>query len=367
MTKFNLTLDINAAYKWTVVDGIRDLIQNMLDQGNYDWDYTAGKLTLTNYGVSLSKGYFLQGKSTKRNDPNSRGQYGEGSSLSVAVLLREGCEIVIENNNVLWSPSVEWDENFESDVIVIQEEELSTPTNNFSIEIDGISDDVWEEVLLNTLPFQEDLGETFSSEDCTLLLDDKFVGRIYCGGLFVCEMSDISAGYDFKPHALPLNRDRKEVSTWDLCYRSKDLWKDYIDHQIESEETSLVEDIVEKLADNSSKELTYLRYNTNHNEDFLDKVYDIYEDRYEGKMLVTDYREKESAERKGIKAEVAPEPFVEVLRKSSKYQEIDFREQEKDLSLEEMLEDFGDKWYDSMCLEMDEDWKALKERIMNEL
>ncbi|AUR92290.1 hypothetical protein NVP1170O_177 [Vibrio phage 1.170.O._10N.261.52.C3] len=366
MTQFNLTIDINAAYKWGVTDGVRDLIQNMLDQGDYDWNYSNRTLTLTNYGVSLDRGYFLQGKSTKRDDPTSRGQYGEGSTLAIAVLLREGLDITIINDEVLWVPEVTYDTNFNSDVISITEEEPETRTNNFSIEVDGIDESTWEEVLLNTLPFQDDIGEVFEGEDCTLLLDEKWHGRVYCGGLFVCEMVEFGAGYDFKPEALPLNRDRAEVDSWTLQYRTKDLWSQYAEYQAKTENIEVLKEMATSLADNSRQELTHLRYADNIPEELLDEVFDVYEDRYEGKEVVDCYSDKERLEKRGIKAEIAPTAFVEVLKKSSKYQEIDFRGNEGEKSLEEKLDDFRDKWYDSMCCDMLDEFDELKEGIMDE-
>lgn len=47
MKKLELTIASDYVPSWTIVDGIRELFQNALDQGDYNWHFAAGTLTLT--------------------------------------------------------------------------------------------------------------------------------------------------------------------------------------------------------------------------------------------------------------------------------------------------------------------------------
>ena len=93
MKKLELTIASNYVPTWTVVDAVRELFQNALDQGDYTWHFAAGTLTLTNCNTSLSTSSLLLGTSTKAGDLATVGQFGEGYKIATLVLLRSGKQV----------------------------------------------------------------------------------------------------------------------------------------------------------------------------------------------------------------------------------------------------------------------------------
>jgi hypothetical protein len=202
---------------WSASKAIAEFVQNWLDSdGEREYSFTDTGIVLTNKNIKVSNKLLMMGKSDKRNDPSKRGRFGVGSLQSMVVLIDLGATVVIENNDVLWTPVWEYSDQYQDDIMVIIETTKQRPNNNFSVIIDGLDSETLDEIKIRCLAFQDrkvlhstkygDLIETLNGD----------TGEIYVGDLYVCQNPSFSYCYNFKPEFVKLCQDRNLVSQWDL-------------------------------------------------------------------------------------------------------------------------------------------------------
>jgi len=65
-----------------------------------------------------------------------------------------------------------------------------------------------------------------------VILDEDYLrGRVFVGGLWVCDMQGLEYGYNFSPDRIRLDRDRGLASTFDITWESSRLWEDHGDNE----------------------------------------------------------------------------------------------------------------------------------------
>ena len=109
---YELSLMPNYVSDWTFCDAIRELIQNGTDQEIIDKSNTfsltylrdENKLILRNEKSFLKINTLLLGSSSKSNNDEVVGKFGEGYKIAALVLNRLGKKITIYNNenNEIW-------------------------------------------------------------------------------------------------------------------------------------------------------------------------------------------------------------------------------------------------------------------------
>jgi hypothetical protein len=216
---YKLPLSPNYVCDWTAASGFRELIQNACDREDvldYEWSSSEEELhslRITTSNVQLSQSLLLMGSSSKEDGDSSRGMYGEGMKLSFLTLLREGLKVSCYNGNKLWTPYFEICEDF--DAMMLHVGEVSNEGGkDLTYVVYGISSELKEEVISNTLQMQGDYEKTDTSIG-SILKGLDHAGRVFVGGLFVCR-HQLDMGYDFKPEVMKLNRDRANIDGWDL-------------------------------------------------------------------------------------------------------------------------------------------------------
>jgi len=237
-TKYELSLSSDYVPNWTLVDAVREFFQNALDQQTTQEDNEmffhydgVHMLQIGNKSSVLSAKTLLLGTSTKRNETNTIGQFGEGYKVATLVALRAGKQIIFYNygKKETWKPRMVKSRKYEgAEVLTFVVDKVfwkRPPNNNLIIIIDDITPEEWEEIVESNLHCQniEDMGEIIQTPKGRILLDDKYKGRMYVNGLFVCPTKYIH-GYDFLPQYLKLDRDRKLVSDWDLQWLASQMW-----------------------------------------------------------------------------------------------------------------------------------------------
>ncbi len=217
MTKYVTNFARTCFDHWSASKAIAEFVQNWLDSdGEREYSFTDTGIVLTNKNIKVSNKLLMMGKSDKRNDPSKRGRFGVGSLQSMVVLIDLGATVVIENNDVLWTPVWEYSDQYQDDIMVIIETTKQRPNNNFSVIIDGLDSETLDEIKIRCLAFQDrkvlhstkygDLIETLNGD----------TGEIYVGDLYVCQNPSFSYCYNFKPEFVKLCQDRNLVSQWDL-------------------------------------------------------------------------------------------------------------------------------------------------------
>src|SRR5699024_7551399 len=229
MSKFELSLSRDYVGDWTYIEGIRELFQNALDQhtsveGNdmfFEYDEENEILRIGNKKSILDRSTLLLGTSSKRDDEETIGQFGEGYKIATLVLTREGHNVVFYNYGAreVWKPRFVKSRRYGADVLTffVEKQKIwnKVPDNNLTIEISNIKKEQYEKIKESNLHI-ETKGETIETEKGRILLDEEYKGKVFVNGLYVCEYGEYEKGYDFKPQYLKLDRDRKMVDTFEL-------------------------------------------------------------------------------------------------------------------------------------------------------
>jgi len=183
MTRLELSISPNYV-RWGRWEAIREIIQNAKDAedlghpmfAKHGQDGTKPILIVTNESATLPRESLVLGTSTKQENSQQRGEFGEGYKLALATLLRLKCNVVIYNGKELWEPTLEFSEQFNSRVLVInitQPNELSNH-NSLEFRVQGITSKDWKQAQerLLFLPGSK-AGQTISCENGQILLDPR--------------------------------------------------------------------------------------------------------------------------------------------------------------------------------------------------
>ena len=217
MKKYELSLSRNYVSSWGVDEAIRELLQNAKDssgQEKINIDKNNGTIYIENKNTSIPSSTLLLGNTSKKDDLDKIGQFGEGYKLAILVLLREGKDVSIRNGNKEWTPCFEYSDTFDCEVLCINE--IDCNGNDLIFEISG-----FEESELNELEneFLGINGQTYNSITTgygEILTDPQFKGRIFVEGLPVYEDENFSYGYNFEAKYVTLDRDRKSINIYEL-------------------------------------------------------------------------------------------------------------------------------------------------------
>jgi len=160
--KIELSLAREYVPSWTISDAVRELYQNALDQETQNplntmfWNYDATTETLRvgNQHSTLSTNTLLLGATSKADDENTIGQFGEGYKIATLVLVRNGKRVTFYNYGAreVWKPRFVKSRRLNADVLTffIDKEAVwkSVPDNDLMIEINGITEQEWNEQIV---------------------------------------------------------------------------------------------------------------------------------------------------------------------------------------------------------------------------
>lgn len=234
MKKFELSLASDYVPGWTIVDAIRELFQNALDQevqcpdNKAYWEYSDGTLRISNAQSSLTTKSLLLGSTSKANDAGTIGQFGEGYKVATLVLLREGKQVTFYNygSREVWRPRFVNSRRFGAEILTFFVDTeypwTKTPNNDLTIEVQGITPDEWQAIVESNLRLRDDYSVVASTEFGDIL---DIPGKVFVNGLFVCDYKEYHHSYNFLPGNLKLDRDRKLASDFDLKWLASKMWR----------------------------------------------------------------------------------------------------------------------------------------------
>lgn len=236
MSKIELTLAPNYVPTWTLIDAVRELFQNALDQqkqnseneASWHYDDVTGVLTISNATSKLTAASLLLGQTTKADDKSTIGQFGEGYKIATLVLLREGKNVVFYNYGAreVWRPRFVKSRRFGTDILTFFIEKKAiwekVPSADLVITIDGISaDEYYDQIVPSNLHLRSDFEVIEETEYGDVL---NLAGKVFVNGLYVCDYEPYTYGYNFKPEHIRLDRDRKMVNDFDLRWMASKMW-----------------------------------------------------------------------------------------------------------------------------------------------
>lgn len=217
MKKYELSLSRNYVSSWGIEEAIRELLQNAKDSNgeeSIDIDKSSGIITITNKNTSISSSTLLLGNTSKKDDLDKIGQFGEGYKLAILVLLREGKDISIYNGNKIWNPSFEYSNNFECEVLCITE--IDSTGNDLIFEISGFNDQELDNLENEFLGLNGQAYNSIQTSYGEILTDSSYKGKVFVDGLPVYNDDNFDYGYNFKPCYVTLDRDRKSINIYEL-------------------------------------------------------------------------------------------------------------------------------------------------------
>ena len=255
MRRFDLGMSLNYVSNWTSVEAIREIFQNALDaevvnpenKMSYSYDSDSQILRICNKKGVLSTSSLLLGCSSKRDNADTIGSHGEGYKVATIVLLREGLGLKIYNYSLKeeWVAKIVNSRRYGDKVGQFEISKyhfIDVPHSDLVFEISGVTEELYAKIKDSNLHLQ-DVGKYVSTPKGRILLEERFAGRIFVNGLYVCTKEQCHYGYDLVPSLIQLDRDRGLIDSFnlqwslgklfassddiDLISKAKDYWDGY--------------------------------------------------------------------------------------------------------------------------------------------
>ncbi|PAV30339.1 hypothetical protein CIL05_07665 [Virgibacillus profundi] len=237
MSKFELSIAKDYVPTWNYIDAVRELFQNALDQQTitednemfFDYNPETEILSIGNKLSILDTSSLLLGATTKADEDETIGQFGEGYKIATLVLTRENHPVTFYNYGAkeVWQPRFVNSRKYRAEVLTFFVDKKypwqGIPHHNLVITVENITQEQYDSIIETNLHLQ-DIGEHFSTDKGRILLDDRYKGKVFVSGLFICDYSNYHHGYDFKPKELSIDRDRKLVDNFDLRWLASQMW-----------------------------------------------------------------------------------------------------------------------------------------------
>lgn len=207
---------------WGMAEAVREIIQNALDsESPFEYEFAGDRLTVRSRFARLTTSTLLLGATSKADSPDTIGSFGEGYKIALLVLVRAGYGVRVLNGDRVWTPMFKHSRQFDAEVLCIEDAPAAAKVEGLAFEVTGLSPSDIAQVRESCLFMQDHLGALMSTSYGKILRERP--GRLYVGGLFVCE-TKLKFGYDMKPAHLRLERDRQTVSSFDMLFLAKTMW-----------------------------------------------------------------------------------------------------------------------------------------------
>jgi hypothetical protein len=243
MPTIELNLSPDYIKHWGFIEAIREFFQNAIDgqtacpDNTMFWNYDRDReiLEVGNTLSSIPRHTLMIGSTTKAGKKDEIGKYGEGYKLALLVLTRDGFKCRIKNygQKELWTPVFIQSRKLGCKVLAINIRKYlikTVPDRNLVFEVAGITPELFHELEFNNLFTWPYRGEQITAPNGEILLHPDYKGRVYVSNLFVYQNMDLTHGYNFKPSAIQLDRERRLVSDFDLHWATSTLWANAAPH-----------------------------------------------------------------------------------------------------------------------------------------
>lgn len=343
MQKIELTVSPGYVPGWTIVDAVRELFQNAIDQekqcpGNdMDWGFEykneSGTLTISNKTSVLTPQSLLLGQTTKASDSSTIGQFGEGYKIATLVLLRNGKNITFYNYGAreVWRPRFVKSRKFGTDILTFFIEKAgsfwTSPSNaDLTIEVGGITKEEFGEIVQSNLYMRDDYKIVESTQYGNVI---DIPGKVFVNGLLVCDYEPYKYGYNFKPEYIRLDRDRKMVSDFDLRWMASKVWS-----------STKSDDIVIELLEQGAADVAYISdVYTSHTCYWRDVAASRFKEVYGPEAIPITSQEELDAVPQGYKGIIVPSTYNAMIRTRISMPRLLTDESEPKEKLQELFDD----------------------------
>lgn len=223
-TSYELSLAKSYVSHWGMIEAVRELLQNALDsESAFEWEFKDDALFLHSRNSLLEPRTLLLGITSKADNKDAIGSFGEGYKIAMLVLTRLGYGLKIYNGRNTWIPEFRFNRKYDSDMLYVVSTNSKFVNEGTTFKISGLSEYDIEYIKDSCLHMQKDIGEIKQTRYGKILINKP--GRLYVGGLFICT-TELKFGYDILPQYIRLERDRQTVDNWDLKVITRDMWFD---------------------------------------------------------------------------------------------------------------------------------------------
>lgn len=373
-SKFELSISTEYVPDWGLVEALRELFQNALDnetmnpENKMGWQYNkrSGEVKITNKTSKLSVESLLLGSGTKHNRTDTIGKHGEGYKIAFMVLLRNNKTIRVDNYgaNEIWDVRLVKSRKYKGQLVptvFINKEPVwkKKPSSDLTITIGGITEEEYKELEVKNLHLRGEEVRAFdTTEKGRILLDEAEHGNIYVEGLFVTNISGLQYGCDFSPKAISLDRDRKLVDSFNVKWSASELWCRAAEQDDKAMEMAV------ELVNDSAPDTAYLSNMSYYGKGLFNGVAKkFYEDNGKDAVPVTSNLEYEAVEKAEMgKPIIVTSEIAQILR-SDRIDEQ--RKVIKITSVKEQLELFIEKIADRLSDEELDEINSLVEKVNN--
>lgn len=294
----------------------------------HEYDASEQILRIGNKSSTLDIQTLLFGNSSKSNNPSMIGKFGEGYKIATIVFLRNGKEVTFYNycSKEIWHTKLVKSRRYKGALVpTFYVDKVSfwekVPENSLIIEIKGITSEEYELIKESNLWLQGiyDSGseaDYYTTGYGKILLDDKYKGKLFVSGLYVCSNSKLEYGYDVTPNQIRLDRDRGLVSDIDLAFLTSKMWTSYRDSEKHSRREEFKEDF---LAVVDTFDGSYTNYYTS-TDDQEAVVTEFFEKNGTSAVPVSNQEEAERAAKLSLKPVYVTENKKKIITESKDYQ-----------------------------------------------
>lgn len=229
---FRETFDVNLTLSyenenWSSYQIVREFLCNALDSVSLD----INKVEISQvknqviihdqgngYPIVLAKRI---GASSKKNDPSSIGQFGEGSKLALLTCIRKDIKVMLGSQDWLILPkSVEMEGQ---EVLMYDIYETTTPITGSIVILEATPEII---TIINHLPdyflhYSKDIC-LYGSTSCGIYPLSGGKAKLYNKGIYI---RDIDGLFSYAISIEKLNRDRDLINHSDVAYKVRDLWE----------------------------------------------------------------------------------------------------------------------------------------------
>jgi hypothetical protein len=214
MKKVNLTISENYVSNWGFWEAMREILQNAIDSEGMTVQKkeSSGSIVINNDGA-LSLSTLMLGESSKRDDCESIGKYGEGYKLALLVLCRAGYSVSVKTVFEIWTPTIEKHPQLGVNSLCINIQETDCEHKGVEFSVFNLSGDDFTAldekfICSESVEVVASAGGSYCFEEW-----DEENKRLFVGGLFVCDLGeDYKYSWSFAPNILELDRDRSSAN-----------------------------------------------------------------------------------------------------------------------------------------------------------
>ena len=308
---YELSLVKNYVAHWGLAEAVRELLQNALDSASpfvYEFITQEGvdtvSLRLNSEFAILTPQTLLLGATSKAENKDCIGSFGEGYKIALLVLTRMGYDVDMLNGNKLWKPRFKFNAKFGEELLVVEETQLTDKTNKgLTFFVHGLTEEDVQSIVSSCIRMQSHIGAIKQTVYGDILLEQP--GALYVGGLFICK-TGMHFGYNIKPEHIKLERDRQTVSNWDLKTITKEMWfatKEY--------------DKVAELIETETPDLDYAEYGCP--ELVKEACYQLFRKKHPGKVIARNNEQMQQLVAKGLTVYVGGGSYFSTVSESRSY------------------------------------------------